>query len=127
MKQVLKSSESAEQQKVFEWAEIAMRLDRYAGLELMFHVPNEGKRSYFTGSKMKRGGLKSGVSDICIPVAKGGYHGFFIEMKYENNKLTKEQIKFLRGVKKNGYATSVCYSAAEAIYKIKKYFNLKGV
>lgn len=46
-------------------------------------------------------------------------------MKYGKNKLTDEQFLFLKGVKKQGYATAVCYTAEEAIRKLKLYFQLK--
>lgn len=119
-----KSSESNEQQKLFAWSEIARLIPEYKGIELMYHIPNEGKRSNYTGGKMKKEGMKNGVSDICLPLAKGCYHGFYIEMKYGNNKLTDEQRYFLKGVKNQGYATAVCYSAEEAIRKIQLYFKL---
>lgn len=118
------SSESQEQRKVFDWAANVKNIQIYSGIELMFHIPNEGKRTIAYANKLKSEGLLSGVSDICIPVAKGVYHGFFIEMKYNKNTLTQEQRSFLSGVKKQGYATAVCYSANEAIKLIQKYFLL---
>ncbi len=118
------SSESVEQQKLFAWAEIARMIPEYKGIELMYHIPNEGKRSNYTGGKMKKEGMKNGVSDVCLPLARGIYHGFYIEMKYGKNKLTDEQLLFLKGVKKQGYATAVCYTAEEAIRKLKLYFQL---
>ena len=78
----MKSSESVEQQKLFAWAEIARMIPEYKGIELMYHIPNEGKRSNYTGGKMKKEGMKNGVSDVCLPLARGIYHGFYIEMKY---------------------------------------------
>lgn len=120
-----KSSEAAEQEKLFNWVEIHQNLEQYPGLYLLYHIPNEGKRSRYAGGKLKLQGLKKGTSDVCLPVARGKYHGLYFEMKYGNNKLTKEQKKFLRGVKEQGYATWVCYSAEEAIGLIKAYYHLK--
>ena len=51
----LKSSESLEQQKVFAWAKVVSYL--YHDIDLMYHIPNEGKRTYYTGGKMKKEGL----------------------------------------------------------------------
>ena len=120
----IKSSEGEEQQKLFRWASIASNLLHYEGLELMFHVPNEGKRTRYSGGKMKAEGLKKGVADVCLPVPRGSYHGLFFEMKYDKNKLTEEQERFLKGVKAQGYATWVCYSAEEAIKLITNYYKL---
>ena len=39
-------------------------------------------------------------------------------------KLTEEQERFLKGVKAQGYATWVCYSAEEAIELITNYYKL---
>lgn len=124
-KSSIKSSESEEQQKLFQWASIASNLLHYEGLELMFHIPNEGKRSRYSGGKMRSEGLRRGVADICLPVPRGPYHGLFFEMKYNNNKLTDEQKTFLKGVKAQGYATWVCYSAEEAIELITRYYKLE--
>ena len=51
-------TESEEQQALFEWAE---RLCfRYPELALLYHIPNEGKRSKATGARLKKEGMKSG-------------------------------------------------------------------
>ena len=61
-------TESEEQQTLFRWA--AMQCGKYPELALMFHIPNEGKRSWMTGGRMKAEGLKSGVPDIFLPVPR---------------------------------------------------------
>ena len=43
---------------------------------------------------MKRQGVKAGVPDICLPVARNGYHGLYIELKAGKNKATKNQEKW---------------------------------
>lgn len=47
----------------------------------MFAIPNGGLRDKITASNLKREGVKPGVPDILLPVARGGFHGLFIEMK----------------------------------------------
>ena len=49
------SSESAEQCKIFNWAKNFLYL--YHDIDLMYHIPNEGRRSLYTGSKLKKEGL----------------------------------------------------------------------
>lgn len=115
-------SESIEQQKVFAWAEKVIYL--YHDIDTMYHIPNEGKRSFYTGNKLKKEGLKKGVADICLPVPSGKYIGLYIEMKYGNNKVTKEQLDFLYRMQALGHAVKVCYSAEEAINTIIKYYEL---
>lgn len=79
-------SESEEQICLFRWAQWAC--GKYPELKLLFHVPNEGKRSVYTGARMRSEGLRAGVPDICLPVAKKRYHGLFVEMKVGKNKPT---------------------------------------
>lgn len=64
--QNMKRSETTEQIALFNWAKWTENI--LPELALMYHVPNEGKRS--NGGILKAAGLKSGVPDICLPVAK---------------------------------------------------------
>ena len=121
------SSESVEQQKLFAWAEIARMIPEYKGIELMYHIPNEGKRSNYTGGKMKKEGMKNGVSDVCLPLARGIYHGFYIEMKYGKNKLTDEQLLFLKGVKKARVCNRCVLYCRRSNQEIKIIFSVKRV
>ena len=90
----------------------------------IWHNVNEGKRSYRTGKKLVRAGLRKGVPDLQIPLACGIYHGLFVEMKYGRNKTTPEQEYWLGLLSKNGYAVKVAYSADEAIKSISRYLAL---
>ena len=47
----------------------------------MFAIPNGGLRDKITAANLKREGVKPGVPDIFLPVARGGWHGLFVEMK----------------------------------------------
>ena len=55
------ANEGEEQRSLFVWATIAA--GKYPALNLLFHIPNEGKRSRWTGARMRSEGLKSGVPD----------------------------------------------------------------
>ena len=57
-----------------------------------YHIPNEGIRKPHTGARLKTVGLKSGVPDLCIPVARGPYHSLYIEMKAQGGKPTESQV-----------------------------------
>lgn len=115
------SSENKEQIMLFQWAEIAAMT--YPELKLMYHVPNEGKRSKITGSRFKQMGLRSGVPDVILPVAHGGYIGLAIEMKYGRNTLTDNQRKWLGMMSDNGHLTAVCYGFDEAKKVITEYLR----
>lgn len=116
-KPVYTSSEDAEQEAVVEYCDL---------LHIpIVHIPNEGKRSLSYAARMKRMGLRSGFPDLLVPLARGGYHGLFIEMKYGKNKTTKEQKEWLERLSAEGYACAVCYNAAEAIKTIESYNRRK--
>lgn len=119
----MQSNEEKEQITLFEWAELAKI--KYPELELMYHIPNEGKRSAVTGARLKRAGLKTGVPDICLPSAHGGYMGLYIEMKYGNNKPTEAQKKWLRALREQGYFTAVCYGWEQAKELLEQYLKLQ--
>lgn len=116
-KPVYASSEDAEQEAVVEYCDL---------LHIpIVHIPNEGKRSLSYAARMKRMGLRSGFPDLFVPLARGKYHGLFIEMKYGKNKTTKEQKEWLERLSAEGYACAVCYNAAEAIKTIESYNRRK--
>ena len=115
-------TESAEQQLLFQWAR--MQSGKYPELTLLYHIPNEGKRSHKTGARMKAEGLKSGVPDICLPVARGGHHGLYIELKrVKNSRVTEEQMRWLEDLARQGYVAAVCRGADEAIELITRYLS----
>ena len=50
-------------------------------LRWLHAIPNGGARGRAQASRLKAEGVKSGVADLMLPVARRGYHGFYIEMK----------------------------------------------
>lgn len=109
------------QATVIEWAE--WKKNKYPCLKLMYHTPNEGKRAPATGANLKRIGMKPGVPDICLPVARGGYHALYIELKTEDGSLSKEQKDYLHALDLEGNCTYVCRSAIDAIKRIELYIT----
>lgn len=108
--------EAQEQEALFSWADIVMH--QYPELELLYHIPNEGKRSKSNGAALKRQGLKKGVPDLCLPVARGGYHGLYIEMKRIGEKPSDNQKRWLYLLKQQGYCTTVCDEGWEQAVKV---------
>ncbi len=118
----MKRSETTEQINLFNWAKRTESI--LPELALLYHVPNEGKRT--NGGILKAAGLKSGVPDICLPVAMGGFHGLYIELKFGKNKTTKSQDDYIALLKAQGYKTAVCYGAEEAREEILEYLTEPG-
>ena len=117
-----KTKEETEQITLFRWASYAQMQNEE--LKLMYHIPNEGKRSAAMGARLKAEGLKAGVPDVCLPTAHGGYIGLYIEMKVKPNKPTEHQKQWLRDLRKAGHMTAVCYTWEEAKNLIEEYIRL---
>lgn len=114
--------ESNEQQALVAWAK--RHEEEWPELRMLYHIPNEGKRSRKTGARMKAEGLKSGVPDICLPVARGGHHGLYIELKRrKDSKVTKEQLEWIADLVAQGYVAAVCRGCDEAISLITRYLT----
>lgn len=114
--------EGNEQEALFAWALYAA--GAMPELGLMFHVPNGGSRNRIEAAKLKRQGVRAGVPDICLPVARGGFHGLFVELKYGRNKATDRQTAWLNALRSQGYLAVECVGWDTAREVITKY--LKG-
>ena len=144
--QLVKSdTEAAHQTVLFAWAAVAMNhgfsvANAWAKglnpavtatepvipeLKWLHHIPNGGSRGndvrsqQIRGAQLKAQGVKSGVSDLCLPVKRGHYSGLYLEMKRPAEKpvrptskggVSDEQCEFGRFVKTQGFYFSVCYS-----------------
>lgn len=116
--------ESNEQEALFRWAVFAR--GKYPELDLLYHIPNGGSRNRLEAANLKRQGVKAGVPDLCLPVARGKYHGLYIEMKYGKNKTSENQNIWLKALAAQGYAAAVCYGWQEAQELVTKYLELRS-
>jgi len=119
--QNMRASETTEQIKLFNWAK--SRESIIPELGLLYHIPNEGKRSQGGGQILKAAGLKAGVPDVCLPVPRKGFNALYIEMKFGSNTPTKAQHDFMDALSAAGAKTAVCYSAEEAREVIRHYLS----
>lgn len=100
-------TEMAEQTALFAWARLAQ--GKWPELALLYHVPNEGKRSRATGAQLTAAGLKKGVPDLCLPVARGRKHGLYIELKRrKGSQPTAEQVEWLDALAAEGHGVAWC-------------------
>jgi hypothetical protein len=115
--QIGKSSEHKQQSAVIAWAR--SRETAHPELALLFAVPNAARRSVKLAAYMKAEGLKPGVPDLWLPIARRGYHCLVIEMKWGDNVTTPEQDAWLAALAEQGAFTIVCRSAGQAIDTIE--------
>jgi hypothetical protein len=104
-------------------ARIAARAADHPALRLLYSVPNGGHRHAAVAGKMKAEGQRAGVPDLVLPVARGGWHGLFVEMKRPGGKVSAYQRWWLDALAEQGYYTVVCYGADEAEQTILNYVN----
>lgn len=90
-----------------------------------YSIPNAGKRSPQAAAYMRDEGLRPGVPDLCIPVARGRYHSLYIEMKADGGKPTEEQARWIHRLRAEGMCAYVCYGAANAIALVDEYMALE--
>lgn len=98
---------------------------RWEDLDLLFAVPNGGERDRIVAGRMKAEGVRSGVPDLCLPVARGGFFGLWIEMKrFDGGQVSSSQEKFLQALASRGHAVAVCYGAEQAIQVLIRYLGM---
>lgn len=114
-------SEHDEQAALIQW--LALYEERYPALQRLYAIPNGGKRDKATAARLKAEGVKPGVPDLCLPVARRGYHGLYIEMKISGGRVSKEQRQWLAAAEADGYMTAVCYSWPEAARLLVAYLG----
>lgn len=88
----------------------------------IYHTPNGGIRNKITASKLKKGGVLSGVWDIFFTLPRCGYNGLFIEIKRPKEKLTENQILF-RDSNNFFFKFVICYSLDDFIKEIEIYLK----
>lgn len=101
------SQEAVEQINLMKWTEYMS--GRYPEIKLLFHVPNGGSRNRIEAANLKKQGVKAGVPDLFLPVARGGHFGLFIEMKFGKNRTTAQQKEWIENLTAQGYRCEVCY------------------
>ena len=119
---VVMGSEPEEQMMIFRWE--AHEEVNIPELRLLFHIPNEGKRGTSGVRNAKLQGIKSGVPDMCLPVARGGYHGLYIELKVGKNKMDTKQKRWISDLEKQGYKAVCLHGSSAVIECIKEYLNM---
>lgn len=132
-------SEHDIQSAIVEWASLTkIPNTNYFIKDFLIKIPNEGKRSWTYSKKMKKEGLKKGVSDLFLayPVChslpseyldkekKNIYCGFWLEIKKKGENPTIEQSEFLYLMKKIGYFSDWRDTVDEGIKAIKEYLGI---
>jgi hypothetical protein len=74
--------------------------------------------------KAKSTGYVKGFPDLQITEARGGYHGLFIELKFDKQCYPSQYQKaWLKDLKERGYKAVCCKGYTETIETINKYLQ----
>jgi hypothetical protein len=120
--------EQDDQRHVFLWAK-AQEMSGNRNLRklaLLFAIPNSsGKRSYKLSNFLSSQGLKSGIPDLFLPVAMGGFFGLFLELKRKVDpaRVSEEQKKWIAALNAENYLALVVYGEKEACETLQNYLN----
>lgn len=123
-------TEHAHQSALFAWAALPEQRERWPELALMYAVLNRGERNPIVAARLKAEGFNSAVPHVCLPVARGGYFGLYIEMKkpdrrdYKKDSASDEWLEFVTALQKQNYSAFVCHDWQEAVSRVALYISL---
>lgn len=117
-------TENEEQATLFEWANFAS--GAYPELKLLYAIPNGGYRPPRTAAMLQRTGVKPGVPDLCLPIARRGFSSLYIEMKRtQGGAVSAAQEIWIRNLNRVGNKAVVCKGFSEAKDEILKYLGVE--
>lgn len=97
-----------------------------AVFELIYHVPNGGHRVKAVAAKLKAQGVKAGIPDLVLPMARGGYFGLYIEFKatVDPAPVSPSQDACISRLNAQGYLAIVCRGHFDAMECLRAYLAL---
>lgn len=114
-------NEAQHQQNVIKWTQQPDIRHKYPELKLLYHIPNERRCSQVQGRLLKLQGVRSGVPDLHLPVARNGLHSLYIEMKAEKGRTSGNQDWWITELEKQGNKCVVCHGWEEAVRSLEEY------
>ena len=117
-------TEAVKQEALFRWAVLQ---PPESGIRLMMHIPNGGYRKPSEAARFRALCVRAGVPDIFLPVARGGYHGLWIELnRRRGGRVSGEQAGWIDVLKKQCYVCAVCHGCEAAVAVIYGYMRGYG-
>ncbi len=113
-----KDAEHHEQKALIRWADL-----QGAPINKIYAIPNGGHRHKAVAAKLKAEGVRAGIPDLCLPVARHGYHALYIEMKAAKGTPTKSQLEKIEMLREEGNLCVICWGWNAARETIESYMN----
>lgn len=119
-------NEHREQRALIFWARC--NETQLPALALLHAIPNGGRRPpsrnrhgdilrdskgravSLEAVRLKEEGVKPGIPDLHLPVARQGFHSLYIELKYGKNKTSEAQDQIIALLRAEGNRVEICYS-----------------
>lgn len=125
--------EDRHQAALFDWARYESIGGGETVADYLIAIPNGGNRNPREAARLKRQGVKAGVSDMFLPWPVGAWHGFWIELKKPAEDfpspskaraaVSTEQTEWLHKMQARGFHTAVCYGWLDASLAILAYLE----
>lgn len=110
-------------QQVALFATLPTLYPKWPELRWAHAIPNGEERTKRAGVRLQMEGVKAGICDIFLPIARQGYGGLYIEMKGAKGRVSPKQKDFIAHALSEGFDAHVCYSYKEAIKLIELYME----
>lgn len=116
-------TEEQEQTQLFRWTGYCAHM--VPEVLLLHAIPNGGLRSKSEAARMKAAGVKAGVPDLFLPVARNGCHGLYIELKRQKGgRVSPDQVAWMEALQKQGYCCALARGWKMAAEVICDYLGL---
>lgn len=96
---------------------------RHPEIRLLHAIPSGDWRGWSTGKKLKAQGVIPGIPDLCLPVARSGFHGLYLELKKKGGCPSQDQWRVLEDLHHQGYFVRVSNHLPTSINLITDYLN----
>lgn len=114
-------AESEHGRTFFRWCQLVTAA--HPELDLIYHVPNGGRRGKVEAAIMKAEGVRKGMPDYHLPVARAGSIGLWIELKAPGGRVSKDQNERMDALRAAGHRCVVAVGWTEARDHVLEYLN----
>jgi len=118
----MRFAESNHQQALFRWAKRSVK--KYPELELLYSIPNGANVNDKNRLRLWLEGLKKGIPDVHLPIARGPFNSLYIELKSKKGILSDHQNSVIKLLEKAGSCCIVSRDITTSITAIESYLRL---